>query len=489
MAKESSSIRVRIAPSPTGKFHFGLARTALFNYLFARQHQGTFILRIEDTDAERNQAGSLEDITESLRWLGLQWDEGVEVGGPYGPYFQTQQRPVYQKFIDRLIADGQAYKCFCTPAELEQERQAQQAKKAAPMYSGKCRQLTMAAVAEREKAQAPFAVRFRTPERTVVFNDLVKGRVSFDAQLFGDFVIQRASGMPLYVFAVVIDDYTMKISDVLRGEEHLPNAAKHILIAEALKFAPPRFGHFPLIINADRSKMSKRKNPVSITEDYRAKGYLPEALINFMALLGWAPGDDREFFTLPELVKAFSIERVGVSPAIFDPEKLLWLNGYYIRQLPLAELASRAAPFLTSGKIKTAAQTQPQFYLQALSLVQDRLKTLTEVESLIGFFFALPDYPAELLIAKKSDLTRTKKALLAAAVALKTLTDFTTTELETALRAAAESAELTAGELLWSVRVALTASNASPGAFEVLEVLGQAESLKRLANAERKLAS
>lgn len=485
MAEE---IRVRLAPSPTGNFHIGTARTALFNYLFAKKMGGSFILRIEDTDKERSDIKYTKDIIDSLLWLGLGWDEGPEVGGAYGPYIQSERLGIYKKYLDQLLDEGKAYKCFCTTEELDKERAAQQAKGLAPLYSGKCRNLSAEQISDNEKSGRPFVIRFKTESKQVIFQDIIKGKVSFESSLIGDFTIARTDGMPLFVFVVVIDDHLMRISHVFRGEEHLSNAAKHILIAESLNILPPQFGHFPLILNPDRSKMSKRKNPVSVTNDYRDKGYLPEALVNFLSLLGWSPGNDREIFTLEELVEEFQIERVGKSPAIFDHTKLLWMNGYYIRQLPIGDLGFRVQSFISDKELLQKTEEDPQYFLKVVSLLQDRLKVLSEIQELLPMFYVMPKYDAALLVLKKSTPERTALALKAALNTLEELKTFTLDELENVLRSAAESCDLKAGELLWSVRVALSGKDASPGAFELLEVLGKEESLKRLHKAQELLS-
>lgn len=480
-------VRVRIAPSPTGKLHIGTARTALFNYLFAKKHDGKFIVRMEDTDRERSTDDFERDILDGLLWLGMPWDEGPEVGGPAEPYRQRDRAGIYQAFIDQLLESKAAYRCFCTPEELEKERAEQQAKKLPPRYSGKCRNLTADEVAAHEQAGKPFTVRFATPAGKVEFEDLIRGHVEFDGELFGDFVVVRSDGTPLFLLANVIDDHLMEITHVLRGEDHLSNAGKQILLAKALNLFSPEFGHFPLILNTDRSKMSKRKNPVSISDDYKAKGFLPEALVNFIALLGWSSGTDHELYTLGELIDEFQIERVGRSPSIFDLEKLTWMNGYYIRHLPIGDLAARAEVFITNPEIKQAALKDPEFHLQALSLVQERLKTLAEVEEQIKFFYQEPRYEADLLIAKKSNRERTQKALTVALEAVGQLKELTLEHVELALRGAAKNAELSDGELLWTARVALSGSAASPGTFELIEVFGRDEVLKRLETARKKL--
>ncbi len=477
------NIRVRIAPSPTGKFHLGTARTALFNYLFAKRNNGSFILRMEDTDAERSQDQFAKDIIDGLLWLGIGWDEGPEVGGEFGPYYQKERLDKYQVYIDQLLESGAAYKCYCTPEELSVEREKQQKQGLAPKYSGKCRNLSDEQHQQYERDGRTFVIRFKVDPQKVVIDDLIRGKVEYDAGLMGDFVIVRTDGMPLFVFTNTIDDYLMKISHVLRGEEHLPNAAKQILLAEALNFMNPQFGHLPLILNADRSKMSKRKNPVSVTDDYRAKGYLPEALINFLVLLGWSSGTDQEIFSMQELIQEFQIDRVGKSPSIFDPEKLLWMNGYYIRNSDLGKIAHLTQEFITDKELQKEIESDVQRYLQVIALVQDRLKTLADVKSLITFFYRKPEYPASLLIARKSDKQRTEKALTVAERTLREIDQYSVDVTEVSLRKAAQAAELKDGELLWSVRVALSGSEASPGVFELLEIFGKDESLQRIETA------
>ncbi|HSX42267.1 MAG TPA: glutamate--tRNA ligase [Candidatus Saccharimonadales bacterium] len=487
MANDNKSIRVRFAPSPTGQFHIGSARAALFNFLYAKKFAGTFILRIEDTDRQRSEDQFVKDILDCLLWLGIGWDEGPQVGGPAAPYFQSERLAMYQKCVDQLLAEKKAYKCFCSPEELTKEKEAQQKKGAAPKYTGTCRDLKPEAIAKLEAAKKPFSIRFKVDGRKVKFDDMIHGPMEFDANLFGDFVITRTDGSPLFLLTNTVDDNAMQVTHVLRGDDHLSNTAKQILLAEGLNFLSPQFGHLPLIMNPDRSKLSKRKNPVSVSADYRQSGYLPEAIVNYLALLGWNPGTDREIFTLHELIEEFSIERVNNSNAIFDHDKLLWMNGHYIRHMAVGDLAARASEFLTQAAIKKASRERPEFFLQAVSLVQDRIKLLSEVEEHIAFCFVTPEYDAKLLIAKKSDEARTKTALTAATEALTKISAYTLDELEVALRATARHHGLTDGEMLWTVRAALTGLPASPGVFEVLEVLGRDESLKRIASASKKL--
>lgn len=481
-------VRVRLAPSPTGKFHIGTARTALFNFLFAKKAGGKFVLRIEDTDKDRSEEIYNQDILDGLKWLGLLWDEGPDVGGPFEPYFQQERGHIYQEYLDLLLEQKKAYKCFCTAEELEAERSAQQAANQPTKYSGKCRHLTADEIQLREQEKRPYAIRFVVEPQTVTVNDLVRGEIQFDAGLFGDVPIVRRDGTPLFLFTNVIDDATMEITHVFRGEEHLNNTAKQILLAQALNLLPPQFGHFPLIMNKDRTKMSKRKNPVAVSDDYRDKGFLPEAVVNYIALLGWSSGTDREIYSLDELTKEFQIERVGKSSSIFDEEKLLWMNGYYIRHLPLGELAERSKPFIKDESILKQTQENPDYFLQALATAHDRLKRLDEVEEQIRLFYLEPVYAKELLVAKKSTPERAKQALVAAQAVLATLEVQTLDGTEQALRTTAKENELTDGELLWTVRVALSGLPASPGAIELIEVLGKERVELRLSAAIKLLS-
>ncbi|HOV80263.1 MAG TPA: glutamate--tRNA ligase [Bacillota bacterium] len=349
-----SSVRVRFAPSPTGPLHIGGARSALFNWLFARRYGGVFIVRIEDTDLERSSRKYEEDILASLRWLGLDWDEGVQAGGPYGPYRQTERLEIYRKYAGRLLERGHAYRCYCTEEELAAERDMLMEKGDMPRYLGRCRNLAPEDRRRMEAEGRKPVVRFRVPEdRVIHFKDLVRGDVSFECSGIGDYIIIKSDGIPTYNYAVVVDDHTMKVSHVIRAEEHLPNTPRQILIYEAMGWNVPEFAHVSLILGKDRSKMSKRHGATAV-EQYRLKGYLPEALVNFMALLGWSPGGEEEIYSVEELKSQFSLERVAKSPAVFDFDKLNWLNGHYIRQARPDRLADLAVPFLDrAGYLKT----------------------------------------------------------------------------------------------------------------------------------------
>lgn len=339
-------MRVRFAPSPTGPLHIGGARSALFNWLLARKSGGQFIVRTEDTDRERSKREFEENITGALKWLGMDWDEGPDLGGPYGPYRQTERLGTYQQFTDKLLASKKAYKCYCTEEEIETERQAAQAKGETPKYSEKCANLSEEAQREHEAKGEKFVVRLRVPlGEQIAFDDLVRGHVSFESDGVGDFVIVKSDGIPVYNYAVVIDDLLMKITHVIRAEEHLSNTPRQILIYNALGETAPHFGHVSLILGADRSKMSKRHGATSV-DQYRKMGFLPEGIDNFLALLGWSPEDDQEIFTLNELVERFSLDRVAKNPAVFDMDKLIWVNGQHMKKLSLDEITENALPQL-----------------------------------------------------------------------------------------------------------------------------------------------
>ena len=480
----NTEVRTRIAPSPTGLFHLGNARTALFNWLYARKMEGTFILRIEDTDTARSKEEYTLDLEQGLSWLGLGWDEGPETKDMYGPYEQSKRGEIYNKYIAELLKEDKAYKCYCTIEELDAERKEQEAQKLPPKYSGKCAKLTPEEITKLEAEGRKPSIRLRTPHEKIQFKDLVHGEMEFDGALFGDFIIVKSDGMPVFLFAGIVDDSEMKISHVIRGDDHLSNTPKQIMIARALNLALPEFGHLPMILNPDRTKLSKRKNPTSLTHDFKDQGYLPEAMVNFLALLGWKPHDgknkDVELFTLDELVSEFDLADVGKSAAVFDVAKLDYLNGYYIRQLPLGELAKRCLPYLIQAK---TIEKESEELLNALGLVQERMKKLTEAPELIDFFFKKPAYKVELLIPKKSEAMLTKKALEETEKVLSEENDFTRDSVEQLLRALAEKIEMPAGQILWPLRVALSGKPASPGAFELAEYFGKQETLARIKTA------
>ena len=488
----STPMRVRMAPSPTGPLHIGTARTSLYNYLAGRHAGGTYVLRIEDTDVERSTADFERDIIDNLHWLGIAWDEGPQVAGgedigPYAPYRQSQRFDLYAREADRLLESGAAYRCWCTPEELEAVRREQVANKQPPRYNRRCLNLTDTDRAQFEREGRAAALRLEVPAEVVRFDDLIRGEVEFDNALLGDFLIVRANGVPLYHFVVVVDDEAMEVTHVIRGEDHLSNTPKHIALIRALGYRQPRFGHIPLILNADRTKMSKRKSQTAVTA-YREEGYLPEAFVNFLAFLGWSPGTEEEIFTLDELVERFEIGKVHHGAAIFDKGRLDHLNGVYIRALADEQLALRLRPWVP-------AAVSDADLIGMVPLIKERLVRLSDVDSLIGFAWE-PDtvvsswYGPELLAPKKGGPEDARRALELARSTLADVddADFSAEFLEQRCRASAEEAGLKAGDFFTPIRVAVTGRTVSPPLFASLELLGRERSLARIDMALDKLA-
>ncbi|UNC93350.1 glutamate--tRNA ligase [Candidatus Contubernalis alkalaceticus] len=382
-------VRVRFAPSPTGPLHIGGARSALFNWLFARKNGGDFVVRVEDTDVERSTLVSEEVILDDLKWLGMAWDEGVLVGGENGPYRQSERLSLYSTYWERLLEEKKAYPCYCTEEELEAERESLRNKGQMPRYLGRCRDLTLEQRQKLENEGKKPTVRFQVPQGEIIpVEDLVRGRVEFESDGIGDFVIVKSDGIPTYNFAVVVDDALMKISHVIRGEEHLSNTPRQIMIYKALGFDMPEFAHISLILGEDRSKMSKRHGATSI-QQYREKGYLPHALLNFLSLLGWAPEGEREVFSLSELVQEFSLDRVSKSPAVFNLKKLNWMNSEYIKKEAPEVIAGLALPYLVEAGLLEQDLTDEQndWLVKVISLLQEQLHFIEEVVSFIQVFF------------------------------------------------------------------------------------------------------
>lgn len=482
---------MRIAPSPTGPLHIGTARTALFNYLYARRTGGTFILRLEDTDVARSTVGFEADILDQLHWLGIAWDEGPDAAGggdrgPYGPYRQMQRLDRYAAAAAGLLERDLAYPCYCTPAELDADRRAQEAAHQPPRYIGRCAALTAAERAAREADGRQGALRFRVPAGAIRFHDIVRGDVEIDtANLGGDFVIVRSDGTPLYHFTVVVDDAAMEISHVIRGEDHLSNTPKHILLFRALGHAAPEFAHLPLILNPDRTKMSKRKSQTAIA-DYRAQGFVPEAMVNYLALLGWSTGTEEEILALDEIAARFDLEHVQKGGAVFDRERLEWLNGQWIRRLAPDELIARVQPFLDAdlqaGKIDRSPAAEELRPL--VPIIQERLPTLGAIGDLVGFLWVdrVTIDPA-ILVPRRWDRATTLAALRAARETIDGSVGpitFEADELEPPLRALAESRGWKAGDLFMAIRVAVTGRTATPPLFDSLVALGRDRALARL---------
>ena len=483
-------IRVRIAPSPTGPLHIGTARTALFNALYARHAGGTFLLRLEDTDVTRSTVAFEADILEGLHWLGITWDEGPDAAGggdsgPYGPYRQMQRLERYAEAVTGLLERDLVYPCFCTPEELDADRKGQEAAHLPPKYVGRCATLTTDERAARATGARPPAIRFRVPAEVVAFDDAVRGRVEIDtSNLGGDFVIVRGDGTPLYHFTVVVDDAAMEISHVIRGEDHLSNTPKHILLFRALGHPEPVFAHLPLILNPDRSKMSKRKSQTAIS-DYIAQGFIREALVNYLALLGWSTGSEEEILSFDEIAARFDLDHVQKGGAVFDLERLEWMNGQWIRRLTDDDLVTRLLPFLEAehiaGRIdRTPTADQVQVLLP---MIRERLPTLGAVGDLIGFLWIdRLNVDPVLLVPKRWDAATTLEGLRAAQAIVEQAgaVSFESEELEPPLRDIAEARGWKAGDLFMAIRVAVTGRTATPPLFDTLIALGRDRVLERL---------
>ncbi len=499
---KKEEIRVRIAPSPTGYLHIGTARTALFNYLFAKNQEGKFILRIEDTDLERSDEKFTKEIIESLHWLGIDYDEGPDVGGGFEPYRQSERLETYKKYLQQLLDENKAYYCFCTEEELEVERQEMMKRGEPPVYSGRCANLTAEKVKKFHDEGKKSIIRFRMPKIKIIFDDLIKGVLEFETGLMGDIAIAKNLETPLYNFAVVVDDETMKISHVIRGEDHISNTPKQIAMIEALGFRKPKYAHIPLTLAPDRTKLSKRHGATAIA-DYRAMGYLPEALINFMAFLGWNPKTDQELFTKEELAKKFSIANMNKAAAIFNIEKLNWLNGHYIRQMDLSELTEKSIPYLENANLinkrennewKITETDETIIFDQLkkiIALTQERLVKLSDLPELVSFLFKKElSYDKQLLLWKKMTVDEIVEHLSWVEKLLTNLDEkeFTKENLEKEIKNLIEKNKLGVGETLWPLRVALTGLKASPPPFEVAEILGKEKTLQRIITAKNLLA-
>ncbi|MBI3337400.1 MAG: glutamate--tRNA ligase [Candidatus Staskawiczbacteria bacterium] len=501
----TNKIRVRIAPSPTGALHIGTARSALFNYLFAKKNKGVFVLRIEDTDLERSDLKWVQDIIEELKWLGIGWQEGPDIDGKYGPYKQSQRLDIYEKYIKKLLNEKKAYYCFCSEDELEAMRQEQMNRGAAPRYNGKCLSLSKEKIKNLLEKNSSSVIRFKIQNKKIKFTDLIRGEIEFDSSLIGDIVIAKDLNTPLYNFAVAVDDYEMEISHVIRGEDHISNTPKQILIQEALDFYQPIYAHLPLILAPDRTKLSKRHNVVSI-KDYREQGYLPEAMINFMALLGWNPGTEKEMFTLSSLAKEFSLEKVQKPGAVFNIKKLDFINGFYIREKTIERLTELCLPYLILAKLieeysggYKILETGEEILLVTLQKIikayQLRFKKLSEIAELTDFFFKEKlDYKKEILRWQEMGDKDIKDSLLASEKILSKInqsaSEWNNKNLEEELINGAERfniekgyQENNRGFLLWPLRVALSGKQASASPFEIADILGKEKTLQRIKKA------
>lgn len=479
-----SKVRVRFAPSPTGYLHIGGARTALFNWLFARKNGGKLILRIEDTDIERLKADSVNQIITSLKWLGIDWDEGPEVGGEFGPYAQTERLDIYREYAEQLLKEGKAYRCFCTTEQLEAEREKQKAAKQPFRYARTCRDLSEDECQKRIAAGEKYSLRLKIPaEGNIVVHDLIHGDVNFDLTQYDDFVIMKSNGMPTYNFAVCIDDHLMGMTHVLRAEEHLSNTPKQILVYQAFGWEPPQFGHMSMILAPDRSKLSKRHGATSV-EEFRSQGFLPQAIVNYLSLLGWSAGDEREILTMDETLAAFKLEDMSKKAAIYDTTKLTWMNGQYLSGLPLAMVWQDAKEFMVkSGLVSAEFMANNEEYMKHLfDVVRVRVKTLQEVVDASTYFFQdFAEYDA------KGVAKQFKKEIIPVLQScydgLKADNEFSLASTEKIYNDIAEKLGLGLGKVIQPSRLALTGRTVSPGMFDVIVLLGKEKTLARLQKA------
>ena len=476
-----SEVRVRFAPSPTGYLHIGGARTALFNWLFARKMGGKLILRIEDTDIARLKEDSVSQILTSLKWLGINWDEGPEVGGDHGPYYQSERFDIYKKYCQQLVDEGKAYYCFCTPEELEAEREKQRQAKQPFRYARTCRDLTPDEVKARIDAGASYSVRLKIPaEGNVVVHDLIHGDVTFNMDQYDDFVIMKSNGIPTYNFAVVIDDHLMGMTHVMRAEEHLSNTPKQLLVYEAFGWEQPKFGHMSMILAPDRSKLSKRHGATSV-EEFRSQGYVAEAIVNYLTLLGWGPGDEREMFSLQETVELFELEQMSKKAAVYDTKKLTWMNGQYLSELPLEKILPEVKPFfIKDGYVDEAwfAENE-EYFAKLVDTVRVRVKTLQEIADASDYFFKDVESYDEKGVAKhfKPEAVALLEQCIAAVEADDVYSLETT---EAAYNKIAADNGLALGKVIHPTRLALTGRTVSPGMFDVMVLLGKKKTLERL---------
>ena len=480
MNKQNKKIRVRFAPSPTGYLHVGGLRTYLYNWLYAKKNKGKIILRIEDTDRQRLVEGATENLIKTLKQIGLPWDEG--------PFIQSQRVGNYRNLAQKLVEQGHAYYCFCSPEELDEMKNKQIADKQAPQYDRRCRNLTQAEALEYLRAGKPHVIRLKVPEQGIIkFHDLIRGEIQFDLKNIDDQILLKSDDWPTYHLANVIDDHFMKITQVIRGEEWLPSTPKHILIYQAFGWDNPEFAHLPLLLNPDHSKLSKRQGDVAV-EDYLGQGYLPETLINFLALLGWNLGNDQEIFSLKQLIKIFSLKKIQKAGAIFDRKKLDWLNGYYLRKLPLNKLTKICRPYLIeSGLIKEKEYSFKKIK-QIVKLEQERLKKAEEIKDLTKFFFQKElEYDARLLAWKETTLEQTGVNLRKIKEELQNISSnfFNAKKIIKKLNNLAK--ERGNGEIFWSLRVSLSGEKMSPPPEQIAEIFGKEETLKRIEQAIKKL--
>jgi len=471
-------VRVRFAPSPTGYLHIGNARTALFNYLFARKNSGKFILRIEDTDKERSRKEYEDAIIEDLRWLGIEWEEGPDIGGEYGPYRQSERIHIYREFAEKLLKEGYVYKCYCTKEELEEMRNKAIEKGLPPGYDGRCRYLTKEKINEYEREGRSYVLRLRVPREPIEINDLIRGKVLFEGENITDFVIMKSDGTPTFNFAVVIDDYLMKITHVIRGEDHLSNTPKHILIFRAIKAEIPQFAHMSMTLGPDRTRLSKRHGATSVRA-YRENGYLPEAFFNYIALLGWGTTESKEIFTKEELINEFSIERCHKASAIFDPEKLLWMNSLYIKNADIDRIYKLSIPFLKEANLINSIDNEKEEYIKkAIFLEKEKIKTLKDIPYLIEFFLKEVEYEKD--DYEKLINNETKKILSEIVNIFENMDNFKRDEIENKIRQYCKEKNIKTSLVFHPLRFAVSGRTKGPELFGMIELLGKGKVIERI---------
>ncbi|MQL52825.1 glutamate--tRNA ligase [Desulfofundulus thermobenzoicus] len=476
------TVRVRFAPSPTGSLHIGGARTALFNWLFARKEKGEFILRIEDTDTQRYVAEATEGIIRTMRWLGLDWDEGPEMGGPKGPYRQSERLELYRREARRLLDAGLAYPCYCTQEELAQMREEARKSGRAPRYDGRCRHLDEAARRAKEAAGIQPVLRIKAPaEGVTVVRDLIRGEVAFENHTIDDLIIMKSNGIPTYNFACVVDDHAMGITHVLRAEEHLSNTPKQIIIYRALGYPLPQFAHLPMILAPDRSKLSKRHGATAV-EEFREQGYLAPAIINYLALLGWSPGEDREIMTLDEMVDRFSLEAINKAAAVYDLNKLTWLNARYINSLPLETVVREALPFLQAAALipPDPSPEEMEYITRVVDAVRSRVHTLAELAGAVSYFFRDDFIYEEKGVRKYFSQPEVTGWLKRGREALSRVEPFDLEHTEAAYRQVMAELNIPGGKLIHPTRLALSGRTVGPGLFDIIVLLGREKCLERL---------
>lgn len=476
-------IRVRIAPSPTGMLHIGTTRTALFNYLFARHHGGTYVLRMEDTDTERSKAEYTQNIIKGFQNLGLNWDEGPDTGGAYGPYTQSERTHLYTEALQSLITKQSAYPCFCTPDDLQQEKELAERNKSTYIYSGKCRQLSAEECQHRIKQGTPHVYRLKTPSKSIIFEDLVRGEIEFHSSTIGDFIIAKGLSQPIYNFAVVVDDVGMKITHVLRGEDHISNTPKQILIYEALGYEPPLFGHTAMMLAPDRSKLSKRHGATSIS-DYLQMGVLKEALINYLALLGWSPPEGQEILSLEELISHFSLDKVTKSGAIFDIEKLKWVNGQWIRRMSPEELLHHSRPFLTAFDLDSYSD---DWLKDALNLVSEKVNLLTDLPDQLDFLLlSTLDYKEE-GVKKAFQMPSASDVLTHLKAQVEASPDWQLEQMSSIFETLKNELDYKMKQIMWPIRAALSGRTFGPDLQKSMVLLGKERVLSRIDHALNEL--